>query len=68
MEKFLFQNAAIGNSLFRKKCWIEVDGFDENMKKVMFDENDKEHSATPIWWDGSKIRFDPLPKSLQNKK
>lgn len=33
LEKFLFQNAAIGNSLFRKKCWIEVDGFDENMKK-----------------------------------
>ena len=33
LEKFLFQNAAIGNSLFRKKCWIEVDGFDENMKE-----------------------------------
>ena len=33
IEDFLFQNAAIGNSMFRKQCWIEVGGYDENMKK-----------------------------------
>jgi glycosyltransferase involved in cell wall biosynthesis len=32
LKDFLFQNAAIGTSLFRKKCWIEVGGYDENMK------------------------------------
>lgn len=27
---FLFHNAAIGTSLFRKVCWEQVDGYDEN--------------------------------------
>jgi len=27
---FLFHNAAIGTSLFRKKCWESVGGYDEN--------------------------------------
>lgn len=30
---FLFVNTAIGNSLFRKKCWSDIGGFDEKMKK-----------------------------------
>lgn len=29
---FLFYNDAVGTSLFRKKCWDEVGGFDENPK------------------------------------
>ena len=33
LDDYLFKNAAIGNSLFRKKCWLEVNGFDEQMKK-----------------------------------
>jgi glycosyltransferase involved in cell wall biosynthesis len=33
LEDFLFANAANGTSLFRKKCWEEVGGYDENMKK-----------------------------------
>lgn len=33
IEDFLFQNAANGTSLFRRKCWKEVGGYDENMKK-----------------------------------
>jgi len=33
LNDFLFKNAAIGNSLFRKKCWLDVKGFDEAMKK-----------------------------------
>jgi hypothetical protein len=40
--------------------------FDANMKKVMFNESNKEQSATPIWWDGSKLRFDEKPKSMIN--
>ena len=32
IEDFLFQNACNGTSLFRKKCWLEVGGYDENMK------------------------------------
>lgn len=32
LEDFLFKNAAIGTSLFRKKCWIDVNGYDEEMK------------------------------------
>jgi glycosyltransferase involved in cell wall biosynthesis len=33
IKDFLFGNAAIGTSFFRKKCWEEVGGYDENMKK-----------------------------------
>ena len=33
LNDFLFKNAAIGTSFFRKKCWIEVGGYDEEMKK-----------------------------------
>jgi hypothetical protein len=44
--------------------------FDNNMKGVMFNENNKEKNATPVWWDGTKIRFDALPedKTLKKKK
>ena len=40
--------------------------FDANMKGVMFDELDRKHSGTPVWWDGTKIRFDAIPKELNN--
>ena len=32
IKDFLFNNAAIGTSLFRKVCWDEVGGYDEYMK------------------------------------
>lgn len=32
VEDFLFSNACNGTSLFRKKCWEQVGGYDENMK------------------------------------
>ncbi len=32
LKDFLFSNAAIGTSLFRKECWEEVGGYDEQMK------------------------------------
>jgi len=33
LDDFLFKNAAIGNSLIRKKSWSAVNGYDEAMKK-----------------------------------
>ncbi|MFA5782639.1 MAG: hypothetical protein WC868_10280, partial [Bacteroidales bacterium] len=44
--------------------------FDEKMKGVMFNENNLEQSATPIWWDGTKVRFDnqPEPKAEIKKE
>lgn len=33
LNDFLFSSAAIGTSLFRKVCWEDVGGYDENMKK-----------------------------------
>ncbi len=32
LKDFLFYNAAIGTSLFRKECWENVGGYDENMR------------------------------------
>jgi hypothetical protein len=43
--------------------------FDDKMKGVMFNENNLEQSATPIWWDGKKVRFDAPPQTaLEQKK
>jgi hypothetical protein len=42
--------------------------FDTKMKGVMFNENNSSRNATPIWWDGSKIRFDNLPETGVIKK
>lgn len=36
--------------------------FDKNMEGVMFNENNLEQSATPVWWDGNTIRFDAIPQ------
>ena len=33
LKDFLYDNAANGTSLFRKKCWEEVGGYDQNMKE-----------------------------------
>lgn len=32
LKDFLFSNAAIGTSLFRKECWANVGGYDEEMR------------------------------------
>jgi len=40
--------------------------FDENMKGVMFNENNLEQTATPIWWDGKQLRFDPIPETKRH--
>jgi hypothetical protein len=42
--------------------------FDRKMDGVMFNDNDSTRNATPIWWDGTKVSFDPMPSSLTFKK
>lgn len=42
--------------------------FDSNMNSVMFNENNLNESAKPIWWDGKKVRFDNLPNDNSSKK
>jgi hypothetical protein len=41
--------------------------FDQNMKDVMFNENNTDQSAKPIWWDGNSLRFDKMPESNVKK-
>jgi len=42
--------------------------FDKNLKGVMFNENNKNQSATPIWWDGNTVRFDAQPEEPKPAK
>lgn len=42
--------------------------FDEKMNGVMFDENNLEQHAAPVWWDGQQIRFDEVPKRQTPKQ
>jgi hypothetical protein len=38
--------------------------FDENLKAVLCDENNKETQGSPMWWDGSRIIFGrPAPEA-----
>jgi len=46
---------------------ITNSNFDRNLKGVMFNESNTEQSATPIWWDGAKIRFDQVNKGIKIK-
>ncbi|RKZ33710.1 hypothetical protein DRQ33_03680, partial [bacterium] len=39
--------------------------YDNKMDGVMFNESILDDSATPIWWDGSGIRFEPKPPTEQ---
>jgi hypothetical protein len=36
--------------------------FDSNINGAMFNDGNNEQSAKPLWWDGSKIRFDKAPE------
>jgi len=35
--------------------------FDDQLDKVLFNENELDKSAAPIWWDGIKLNFSPVP-------
>ena len=39
--------------------------FDDKMDGVMSDENDLHHSATPVWFDGTQLRFDAPPEPIR---
>lgn len=36
--------------------------YDKKLNGFMFNENDTEHNGQPMWWDGSKIRYDAIPE------
>jgi hypothetical protein len=36
--------------------------YDKNMSGVMFNDLNSKEKAQPVWWDGSKLRFDAIPK------
>ncbi len=42
--------------------------YESNMGGVMFNENDLQNSALPMWWDGSTLRFDAFPEGLNPKQ
>ena len=42
--------------------------FDKNLKGFMYNEADMEHSATPVWWDGNRFRFEAVPAELKPAK
>lgn len=37
VNEMIFANGALGSALFRKKCWIEVGGYDEKMRTGLED-------------------------------
>jgi hypothetical protein len=42
--------------------------FDKNLTGVMFNESITDRNATPIWWDGSTLRFDAIPEKINSNK
>jgi hypothetical protein len=42
--------------------------FDAKMDGVMFNENDLKHSAQPVWFDGTQLRFDNPPEEVRPPK
>lgn len=41
--------------------------YDKKLNGFMFNENDTQHSGQPMWWDGSKIRYDAIPEDRSNE-
>lgn len=66
-----FTYIVIGKRLDAKEATLPtdvVDGqFTNNVKAVMHDENNKEQSARPMWWDGNHLRFDAVPAEKHSK-
>ncbi|MCX7955344.1 MAG: hypothetical protein N3A01_09195, partial [Bacteroidales bacterium] len=42
--------------------------FDEKMKGFMFNESNTKENATPVWWDGTKLRYEPIPEGPKPDK
>ena len=45
---------------------ILTSGFDNNMRGVMFNDNNTSDTPGSIWWDGSNVRFDAPPSKILN--
>ncbi len=41
--------------------------FDQHLRGTMFNENNNERSGSPIWWDGSRLRYDKTPEPSDKK-
>jgi hypothetical protein len=41
-------------------------GFDRKMERVMFNDNNTDGTAQPIWWDGKQMRWDTPPAKKQD--
>ncbi len=42
--------------------------FDKNLNNFMFNESDTKNAAQPMWWDGTKINYTPVPQEPIIKK
>ena len=42
--------------------------FDKNLNNFMFNESDTKNSGQPMWWDGTKINYTPVPQEPIIKK
>ncbi len=42
--------------------------FDQKLDNFMFNENNTEQNGQPIWWDGTSIRYDDIPKTTEIKQ
>jgi len=42
--------------------------FDNHLDKFMFNDSRKDANAEPIWWDGSSLRYEPIPEESQEVK
>lgn len=52
---FLQENSALASSMYRKKCWEEVSGYDENLLKG-YEDWDFNISITKVGWDVAIIK------------
>ncbi len=41
--------------------------FDATMNDVMFNEGNTKASGKPMWWDGTKVRFDAVPQMINGE-
>ena len=45
---------------------LKQQNFDSNMKAVMHNENNTDQRGLPLWWDGTRIRFDNPPAIIKD--
>lgn len=43
---------------------IVADKFDSKLDGIMYNENNNVDTPVSVWWDGEKVRFDPIPEDV----